>query len=275
MKTNKLLVKSLAGLANRMRVIDSAITLSKKLDMHLVIIWNKDRNLNCNYNDLFQPMEEFSVEASWYDNLRNRIRPWESISFIFRDRMSLKISLFDHTWLYDTHPSFLQHYNFDRLKKMDYIYISTAHRFKEPDYIPLFKPIPEVFEKIETACSEFTEKTYGLHIRRSDSKPSITNSPDILFIDKINELLQLDPETNFFLATDDRDVKTRFSLQFGERIITRDNIPSRNTVVGIQDALIDLYSLSRTKKIFGSFFSSFSDAASQISGVGIEILQEK
>jgi len=52
---------------------------------------------------------------------------------------------------------------------------------------------------------------------------------------------------------------------FGDRIIVLPDVDtSRNSVRGMQDALVELYVLSRTNKIFGSHQSSYSETAAQI-----------
>jgi hypothetical protein len=273
MKQHRIIVKPLAGLANRMRVIDSAISLSKQLDLPLEVVWNRERSLNCLYDDLFEPINEFSVSSSWYNGLRRSIRPWESLSFIFRENLSLKVKFAGRVWLYDTHPSFLQGMDFLKFKAKNLIYISTAHRFSEPANIPLFRPIPAILQRIDKLTAGFTDKTCGIHIRRSDSRLSISESPEYLFTDKINELIRRDPEIDFFLATDDISIKSRFLGTYPGRIKTNDHKLGRDDISGIQNALTDLYCLSRTSKIFGSFYSSFSATASLISGVPLDILK--
>jgi hypothetical protein len=48
---------------------------------------------------------------------------------------------------------------------------------------------------------------------------------------------------------------------------------SRKSVGGIQDAAIDLWILSRTQKILGSYRSSFSETASEIRGIPLKIIK--
>jgi hypothetical protein len=273
MKPGKIIVKPLAGLANRMRVIDSAISLARQLDRPLEVIWNRERSLNCHYNGLFEPIEEFSVSSSWYDGIRSKIRPWESLSFMARENISLKVNFAQMLWFFDTHPSFLKDLDFQNYKAKKLIFISTAHRFSEPANIPLFRPIPVILERINQVTDGFNDKTYGIHIRRTDSRLSISGSPEFLFADKINEMIQQDNTAVFFLATDDLMIKEHFLHKFPGRIKTNFHKLGRNDTASIQNALVDLYCLSRTVKIFGSFYSSFSATASLISGAPLEILK--
>jgi hypothetical protein len=60
---------------------------------------------------------------------------------------------------------------------------------------------------------------------------------------------------------------------FGERVLTAKNILKRNTKDGIIDALVELYTLGATKKIYGSFQSTYSTLSSEIRNIPIEIIQ--
>ncbi len=268
-----IIVKPLAGLANRMRVIDSAISLSEQLHMPLEIAWNKERSLNCHYEELFLPIDDFTVSHSWYDSARTGIRPWESVSFILRERLRLNVTFAGKTWIYDRHPSSLQDFDFSSLKNRKSVFISTAHRFGVAAHIHKFRPVPQLEERIEKACSSFGAKTIGIHIRRTDSRLSIEKSPDHLFFDKIRELIQKDDEAGFFLATDDAGLKARLQEAFPGKISSNHHKLGREDCAGIQNALVDIYCLSRTAKIYGSFYSSFSATAAMITGIPMEILE--
>ena len=46
----------------------------------------------------------------------------------------------------------------------------------------------------------------------------------------------------------------------------------RNDPIAIRDAVIDLYNLAHCKKIYGSYYSSFSDIAALWGGIEKEVL---
>ena len=62
---------------------------------------------------------------------------------------------------------------------------------------------------------------------------------------------------------------------FGERILTLPRAADRNSIAGMQDALVELYVLSHTRKIMGSMQSSYSETAAQISNIRCELLTKK
>lgn len=138
----------------------------------------------------------------------------------------------------------------------------------------LFVPIKSIKERIDDRCSQFAENTIGVHIRRTDNVASILQSPLELFFEKVDEELDKDNHTMVYLATDSEEVKSQMKQRYGKRIIGSSVPADRTSVTGIQDGLLDMYTLSRTRRIYGSFQSSFSEMASQIGSVPFEILKK-
>jgi hypothetical protein len=95
-----------------------------------------------------------------------------------------------------------------------------------------------------------------------------------LFIDKIEDILSTRPDTLFYLASDDMKICNDFKKMFGHSILTlTDKDFSRSSRKGIEDAIIDLYALSNTNRILGSYWSSFTDVASWLRDIPIEIIK--
>jgi hypothetical protein len=112
------------------------------------------------------------------------------------------------------------------------------------------------------------KNTIGLHIRRTDNANAVKYSPTSLFFAKVEEELKATPQIKFYLATDDPNEEKTFIDRFGESIIIyQKHSLDRNNPIAIKDALVDLYNLSHCSKIFGSYWSSFSDTAALWSGI--------
>jgi len=77
----------------------------------------------------------------------------------------------------------------------------------------------------------------------------------------------VDSETTFYLATDCKETKMTLQRLFQDRIISRKRDLARGSRAGGRDAVIDLYSLSYTNKLLGSYWSSFSDTAAELRGI--------
>ena len=103
---------------------------------------------------------------------------------------------------------------------------------------------------------------------------SIKHSPTELFINKIRQELQQNPTQQFYLATDDEAEEQRIKQMFPDNIIVyKKQSLDRNDPVAIRDAVIDLYNLAHCKKIYGSYYSSFSDIAALWGGIEKDVLK--
>ena len=88
------------------------------------------------------------------------------------------------------------------------------------------------------------------------------------FIALMKKELDQYPETCFFLATDDNKEEALLRKTFPGRIISNElRVQERNSVEGMQDALVDLWCLAASSKIIGSFWSSFTDTAADMRGI--------
>ena len=105
----------------------------------------------------------------------------------------------------------------------------------------------------------------GIQIRRTDNAQSIANSPTEMFIEYMHKELQTNPQTIFYLATDDMNVRAEIAALFPDKVIyNKTKSVSRQTQSGMIDAMIDFISLSRCHRIYGSYWSSFCEVASDI-----------
>ena len=75
--------------------------------------------------------------------------------------------------------------------------------------------------------------------------------------------------TRFYVASDDDDVKECLKTKYPDRIITLMDDLDRNSLEGMKFAVLDLFCLSKTKKILGSVGSSYSQIAAEIGGIEV------
>ena len=139
----------------------------------------------------------------------------------------------------------------------------------------LFRPTDEIIDEIKKRCSAFTTPTFGLHIRRTDNTISIAESPITLFIQQIEQDLKKYPEARFYLATDSEKIKERLRELFGNRILYSPCKANRNSIEGMKEAVIELYTLANTNYFHGSYYSSFSDLAAILSDRPYDILRKE
>ena len=266
-----------SGLANRMRVIVSGLSFSDKVNHRLTIIWNKDRSLFCSFSDLFEINEKIIVKNKSFI-LKTLIKAQNSllIKKAICGLYSIDFTLFDSNvkeFVWSTGSNFIDY------KKLPFkirnYFFSTCHEFHfETAYLKLLSPVKSIQFEINKNSARFTGKTIGVHIRRTDHLQSIVESPLHAFVAAMRLELMADPEINFYVATDDIKVEMLLINKFPGKIITYKKDYSRATVKGIQDAMVDLYSLANTCKIYGSYFSSFSYMASRIGNIPLVIIRK-
>jgi len=261
------------GLANRMRGIEAAIFLAQDLQTNLHIIWYKDWGLNCRFDQLFQPFNipGVTLKEATFSDLILYDRPRKRNLFV--PYLFQKIRFQSRIYEDKVTQLYFDKFDFKQWAKDRNVYLASYNYFygdsKRNSY-QHFKPLSLLINKIEETSSCFNNNTIGIHIRRTDHLEAISTSPTELFVERIEEEISKNKDTLFYLATDSEKDKELLLSKFGNRIITSAEKAERNSVQGIQQALLELYLLSKTKHIIGSFNSSFSEAAAQIGGIDFE-----
>lgn len=275
---NKITLIPVGGLANRMKAIDSAVALAKDAQADLRVIWFKDQGLNCRFDELFEPLRlpGVTVKESTLADLLLYDRPRKKNFYI--PRLFQKL-LFDGC-IYENEATqlFYKQFDFRSWAQNRLVYIASCVYFypqTDRKLFSIFRPKASLQQKIDEVCSCFGKHTLGVHIRRTDNVASISQSPTELFISRIKEEIARDEEAAFYLATDSEEDKERLKRQFGNRIITSPRKARRNSREGMQDALVELYTLAATCRIIGSMQSSYSETAAQISGIQCELLKKQ
>jgi hypothetical protein len=138
-------------------------------------------------------------------------------------------------------------------------------------YIPLLTP--HLQQMVDQFSSEYLKNAVGFHLRRTDNRWAIRQSPDFLFINKGREIVAAGKK--IFLATDNERTERKMKRYFGSDLITyqkrtllekRWPRATKDDVTVVEDDLIDLFLLSRTEYILGSSGSSFSGVAMALNG---------
>ena len=276
----RLIIQPMGGLANRMRVIGKLRMVANKAHIPMEVLWVSNNAAGAKWSDIFELPEDFVVKeesghykheyysAKWYRNIVHRVWAW----------------MHRYTWLpynivekmdEDTSKEGLQRlFNqwIAQLQAGKTLYISTGDYLGENYDVSFFRPIVTLQKEID-AFLPSDKKVYGIHIRRTDNTWAIENSPLELFENRITTILKTEPNALFYLASDDADTIAHFQERYGACILTRPKTFGRNSVQGIQDAIIEMWLLSKTKKIYGSFYSSYSGMAAKIGNIDLEILK--
>lgn len=261
-----------AGLCNRMRAVSSGIFAAKEMDVPLFIYWNKTHDCFANWSDLFLPLQLTGVSI-----IENR----NPINWISNKR-TFRIPAFIRQLLYEKCIRGFSRNNGKTILEEDRFLNTEGHVCIESccdlcDHFPLNKIFiltEELENKVNEIKSSFSQKTIGVHIRRTDNYNSIKSNTINDFVKRMVEELNSDCNISFYLATDDYSVKTIMRNKFGDRILSPQFELSRTSVNGMKDAVVDLYCLSKTNHIIGSFYSSYSEIASELGNIELEIIND-
>lgn len=248
-------LRTCSGLCNRLRTMASGMRLAREFGKKLHVFWRVDSDMNACFTDLFFVPKGMVVNESEPESLFSRVlfNPKNHFATMPEDR-----------------DRFLSRALLKRGRGL-LVHTDWANFYPTHDYYWL-KPLPFIQEHIDEVKAVLGTGLIGLHIRRTDNEMSIRYSPLSLFEDKIRDVLMKNPNQKFFLATDDVLTKELLCNKFGDSVLTRDSVAARNMRKGVQDAVIDLYSLASCTKVYGSYYSSFSETAAHIGCIPLEKL---
>ena len=226
----------IGGLANRLRSIASGVALAREASALDALVYDRPRKRNARLPGMFQQL--------LFDGRLYEQGPWtaDAPAFDFGGWMA-------------------QHRR---------TYISSCHSFYPADpalYGELFRPNETVGRLVDAYAAHFTPHTVGVHIRRTDNAASIARSPLSLFIEEMEREVAAHADTLFFVASDSEEDKRALRAHFGDRILTSDRPADRSSLAGMQEGAVDFFTLSRTRRIIGSYYSSFSEVAALIRGI--------
>lgn len=126
-------------------------------------------------------------------------------------------------------------------------------------------------ESIATSQMNFT-RPIGIHIRRTDHLNCIKASPLPAFEAKVSALLEENPDQQFFLASDEINVKNKFKELYPGSITSPIYTLGRMTKEQQQHGIVDWLLLHKCSKILASRGSSFSELAALRAGIVLEVV---
>ena len=263
----KMIFVPAGGLANRIRATLSAIALAEQTGIELKVTWFRDWALHAAFRDLFVPgrLPEgvHIVEASVMDLLvydRPRQKNFR-VPALFQKVMF-------RTCLYEHQIDALRTQGFDFeewVKQEGNVYMASYLPFYAyPDALlhEVFRPVPQIEEVIGKRISApvpqieevigkrisaFSDYTVGVHIRRTDNVLSIEHSP-----------------LEAFFGCLDKEQAAHPGLE---------SKADRSTTEGIREGIADLWTLAHTRKIYGSFHSSFSELAAELGRIPLIVVK--
>jgi len=226
-------LRAQGGLCNRLRTIASGMKWKAMTEAErLVVHWNLNREMNARYTSFFEVPGGVTVLEQDEEPTLERIA--------FSPRMK--------RWL----PTWHSDYE-NWLSATDFSWVRLR---------------PEMQARVDAVRCRLPVKCVGVHVRRTDNTESIRCSPMSAFYREMDKALE-EGANGFFLASDSEPVKDDLTSRYGKgRIVTCERVAARDSPDGVRDAVVDLTLLASTKRIIGSYYSSFSETAAAIGGIG-------
>lgn len=270
------------GLCNRMVAVASGYALAKDLGHAYRVLWNKDLFLGAKFRDLFCPLPDVPVrELNWEDSLSDRLR-YPHLWFTRRP-LAGKLTEMLRGSVYDrvlTSPELHALLVSGRSIAAELQHARNALLFSYEEFhsgavafLRCFQPLSDLMSIVDQETRRFGPNTIGVHIRKADRDTVAWNSPLEQFEARMAREAEIDRSAAFFLATDSAESEARVKAKFGPRVLVREKSRSRETVEGMRDAVIDLYLLSRTRKILGSPGSTFSTTAAAMGAIPLALVR--
>lgn len=270
---NKLFIYPEGGLANRLYCIYSGIYWQKYFQVKMKILWEINHVCGIPFEKIFQPLPNVEVKTIYNMPLNDRMA--------FRSlKGRLYIRKLKRTHNYFSSIETGQIFSGGREEVMGEIlrspreyciryYGDFAGREHILDVIDDLKPTAEIENTVNEVMNPYMDfHTVGVHIRRTDFyKEYIQKSSLSAFIDCMEKVLKVKPDTYFYLATDDESIELELSEKFPliKHKIFSDK-KSRKTEAGMIDAYVDMLCLGRCKSVYGTYASTFSSMSAAIGG---------
>lgn len=284
------------GIGNRFKGLISILRLSEHLGREPLLHWPKNVLMGCDFNKLFDyKIKEISKEEV------ERIKK-EGDSEIYRDWLDNRYVknkyLVIQCWRFlmkkgELQKRFAKVYPTMKGNNIDFEYGRVPEEVKQ-DVLKWIKKV-EVKQDILKQVDEFYKKNnivdlIGIHLRRTDFKQSPDGrgeiSTDESLFQKIDEILKKNPNQKFFLCTDSKETENLVKNKYKDKIII---YPKTKAVEwdmtkpeASRCALIEVLLLSKTKKILGTYLSTFTELAwwfgnckQEVETIGDEKIEQK
>lgn len=277
-------LKPTQGLGNRLLTLSSAYAFTSLHDFYkLRVCWSESAGFSDEkFEDLFNvdslpPSVELITLEDYESSTRDLLKLHEHFT---QDKDTLNYTLKSNTDVYidSSHELYNEVCNnnfcLESYACINWIFDTKLDNANE--LIQNLKPSEAVLQQIKKY--KIDSNTIGVHIRRGDAaigpwQKYYHQSPVQSFVDRIEQ-----HKGKVFLATDSEEVENEIVSKFGKRIICTDKT-FLNTDLTIHDtkpkqfeAVVEWFLLSKTKKMYGTNWSTFGQTASLNGGNQIEII---
>lgn len=270
----------MGGVASRVRTVASMIYLAEKYHRPLEIIWHTDEEMPVSTDRLFTLVprlatKEITLRASeGWDTLLNMPPMINNLYFSYPI-----VSLRYDRVLFGSHLARMISRDRDELEALlkdgeKSLLIATDQSFG--NYYGMYDVLEstvEVNNVVLSIMASWKNSVVGVHInRRANSRSTFNECPIELFIKRMQEMIEADRETNFYIATTSKDERERLATIFRERVYVPHSVADPDTLKGVIQSLGELLALSHCDRILTTPESNYSQVASELGNVPLETL---
>lgn len=276
------------GLGNRLRALGSCMSFAKETSRELVVVWEADSHIEARFWDMFvNPLvvvEKMPVQWPFAE-----VEKWDSVwsQFKFHNYMEMEgMGAIKGEKIVDI-PNKHMYYKGAYIMETD----NEALTNWEKDNMQLrslepIHPVKGMVKDMEIK-GVGSENVIGLHVRNRTLEKDIKNVDFVReyggeatktmdmwrqksgvhnFIKLMNSVIKERPGVKFFVATDTYEVIGQLEELYPDRILSFKRTCDERDGKCVQYAMADLYALSKCKELYGSNWSSFTEAAERIGG---------
>jgi hypothetical protein len=231
------------GMCNRLRAVGAARRLCARSGARCSIVWNWGE-----FSDFFAAAPDVEIVPDLCEPAPGRIRISSSDKTIDATASSLEVQSGNLFWAKSESPI---------------------------SYSQIAGFVPRLSDPLARIVADFRKEhfrnTVGFHIRRTDNPKSRQYSPDPLFVEQGRQAVE--NGKTIFLCTDNVETEEKLRQLFSPAVMIypkRNRLPQRwprsFNKIDTEDDLIDLFLLSQTEYVQGSYWSSFSGLAIALNG---------
>lgn len=278
------------GLGNRLRALASCMSFAKESNRELVVVWSPDSHIEAKFFDMFKtPMvvlEKFPIEWPF-----KHVEKWDAawIHFKFHNYMEMEGSgALKGEPIIDVAN---KHMYFKGAYIMEVENTELSNWDKDNSNLRSLEPTDDVSKMLKGIEGKGlgSDMVVGLHVRNKTLDRDIKNVNFIKeygsdatetmdmwrhksgvhnFMKLMDSMIKQKPGVKFFVATDTFEVIDELKSKYGDdRILSFDRSCDDRDGTCVKFALADLYALSKCKSLYGSNWSSFTEAAMRLGGV--------
>lgn len=258
----------MGGLSNRTRAIASALLACDQYGFSLVMEWGLDHHMGATYEELFS--NEISQDLSIIEGLSKSCFYLDTQlspeTFADGDVQVLEIKT-DNRFTFES--------------GMDVYSIEFNQRLHK--YLNYLTPVEHIQEKARKIWQTLNQHTVGVHIRSGLGEAGFNEKSDVSlkqFSQRMNALTEQDSRINYYVASDSVTSFAYIEQNGNKSIKCLDDYMEHSPPIRLDDsesvqiALVEILVLARTRRIIGSYYSSFSQYASLLGNIELEVMRK-